>query len=709
MGSNYIAIKRISINGLRHSQVVVEGRFLSEENQELVVYADGKRIKSSIRMIGKIGKFILSSPISSNMKKIEIKIKNKEQELLIGKIKNNWITKIKCRFYLINKKLLKPFRKIKNGILFLWREHHFLVPPTFWGKYLKVIGLKIKHVFVKETYYPFNRKDFNKWIKKHEKKPVYEELEYQPLISILIPVYNIGREYLKDCLDSILNQKYENFEVCLADDCSTLKETKDTLKEYQEKDKRIKVVYRTENGHISRTTNSALEIAKGEFIGLMDDDDILTEDCLYEMVKALNENKDLDFIYSDEDKIDMEGYRCEPHFKSDFAPDSILGGNYICHFEIIRTSLMKKIKGFRPEYVGAQDFDLFLRIIDETTPDKIHHIPKILYHWRKVPGSTADTIENKEYAIEAGRKAVEDAMKRRGLDAEVIVPIESTHYIVEYKLKKEPKVSIIIPTKDLKNMLERCLISIYEETDYSNYEVIVVDNNSELEETKELLKEYEKKKNFKVLKYEKEFNFSAINNFAVENASGEYIVLLNNDTEIISRNWLKSMVGYAMQKHIGAVGVKLLYPNDTIQHGGIILGIDGVARHAFLNYEADTYGFYGRMVVPYNYSAVTAACLMVKKEKFLEVGGLEEELKVAYNDLDFNLKLRQKGYYNVFLPQVELYHYESKSRGLDTTTEKYKQYQKEKDYILKKWKNELENDPFYNPNFSKKDCFMLDK
>ena len=709
MKQDYIKIKRISINGLRHSQVNLEGRFYSHEKQELIVYADGEKIKSNIKMIGKIGKFVLSAPITKKMKKIEIKIKIDSKEELICSIKNSLFTKLVCRFYLINKKLLKPFIKIKNGILFLWREHHFLVPPTFWGKYLKVLGLKIKHIFVKETYNPFNRKQYNKWIKKHEKKPVYEELEYKPLISILIPVYNIGRDYLKDCLDSILNQKYENFEVCLADDCSTLQETKDTLEEYKKKDDRIKVVYRTENGHISRTTNSALEIAKGEFVGLMDDDDILTEDCLYEMVKALNENKELDFIYSDEDKIDMDGYRCEPHFKSDFAPDSILGGNYICHFEIIRTSLMRKIKGFRHEYVGAQDFDLFLRIIDETTKDKIHHIPRILYHWRKVPGSTADTIENKEYAIEAGRKAVMDTMKRRGIDADVIVPIESTHYIVEYKYKKEPKVSIIIPTKDLPNMLSRCLESIYKETDYENYEVIVVDNGSVLEETKELFKKYQEKKNFKVLPYDKEFNFSLINNFAVEKASGEYIVLLNNDTEIISKNWLKSMVGYAMQDHIGAVGVKLLYPSDTIQHGGIILGIDGVARHAFLNNDADTYGFYGRMLVPYDYSCVTAACLMVKKEKYLEVGGLEEELKVAYNDLDFNLKLRQKGYYNVFLPQVELYHFESKSRGLDTTTEKYKQYLKEKEYILNKWSKEIENDPFYNPNFSKKDCFTLDK
>ena len=706
----YVKVKTKNINGLRHSQLVIEGRFfLPEKYNELEVYADDKLLKTKVRKIGANGRFVLSAPLAKSNKKIKMYLIVDKDKVLITSINNNLFVRIRSRFRLINKKLMKPFKKIKNGIAFLWREHHFLVPPTFWGKYFKVFCLKIKHIFVKDTYYPFNIKQYNKWIKKHEQKTEYKELKYQPLISILIPVYNIEREYLSECLDSILNQKYQNFEVCLADDCSTKEETKQTLKEYEEKDKRIKVVYRTENGHISRTTNSALEIAKGEFIGLMDDDDVLTENCLYEMVAALNENKKLDFIYSDEDKLDMKGRRCEPHFKPDYSPDSILGGNYFCHFEIIRASILRKIGGFRHEYVGAQDFDLFLRIIDETTPDKIKHIPKILYHWRKVPGSTADTIESKEYAILAGKKAVEETMKRRKLDAEVIVPIESTHYIVEYKYKKEPKVSIIIPTKDLASMLDRCLESIYKKTKYKNYEVIVVDNGSVEEKTKKLFEKYSKKDNFKVIEYNKEFNFAAINNYAVKESTGEYILFLNNDTEVITDGWIQKMVGYAMQNHIACVGAKLLYPNDDIQHGGVILGVGGIARHAFLNYEGDTYGFYGRMIVPYDYSAVTAACLMVSKKKFNEVNGFTEELKVAYNDIDLNLKLRQKGYYNVLLPQIELYHYESKSRGLDTTTEKYKQYLKEKEYMENHWKNELENDPFYNPNFSKKDCFMLDK
>ena len=704
--SDYIKIKNISINGLNHSQLLLEGLFLTDKEFIFNVYADGEKIKSNIRKQGKNGRFILKAFLKKEQKRIVIKVLDNDKEIELVKTKNTIVKRLFYRFKTI---IIKPFKKIGHGISFLWREHHFLVPPVLWGKYLKVFGNKIKHIFYKETYYPFNIKQYNKWIKKYEKEPVYEELKYKPLISILIPVYNIKREYLSDCLDSILAQKYENFEVCIADDCSTLQETKDTLEEYKKKDSRIKVVYRKKNGHISKTTNSALEIAKGEFIGLMDDDDIIEENCLYEMVKALNDNKELDFIYSDEDKIDMNGRRCEPHFKPDFSPDSILGANYICHFEIIRASIIKKIGGERTEFVGAQDFDLFLRIIDETTPEKIKHIPKILYHWRIVPGSTAETIDNKEYAINAGKKAVEETMKRRGIDAEVITPIESTHYIVNYKYKKEPKVSIIIPTKDLASMLDKCLTSIYEKTKYKNYEVIVVDNNSVEEETKELFKKYSKKANFKVIEYKDEFNFSKINNYAVKEVTGEYILLLNNDTEVITPTWINEMVGYAMQKHVACVGTKLIYDNDTIQHGGVILGIDGIARHAFLNFEADTYGFYGRMLVPWNYSAVTAACLMIEKKKFEEVNGFTEKLKVAYNDIDLNLKLRKKGYYNVLLPQVELYHYESRSRGLDTTTEKYKQYLKEKEYMEKHWKEELEKDPFYNPNFSKKDCFMLDR
>jgi len=706
---NYIKINTKEISGIVHPQLVIEGVF-KEKNLKLRVYVDGKEIKSKLTNINNRGKFALIAKLEKSDKKIVVVLDRKNNSYEIINMSNNIMRRLIFKFKKVCSKIAIPFKELAKAFRFLWREHHLLVPPVLWGKYFKRLIQKIKLAFNMEYYHPFKQKEYLKWIAENEEKPKYSSLKYKPLISILIPVYNIGREYLSDCLDSILNQKYKNFEVCLADDCSTLEETLQTLKEYEKKDKRIRVVYRKENGHISKATNSALEIAKGEFVALMDNDDVLTENALYEMVYALNKNKNLDLIYSDEDKMDMDGNRCEPHFKPDYSPDSLLGGNYICHFEILRKSIMDEIGGFRSEYVGAQDFDLFLRFVEKTTPDRICHIPKILYHWRKVPGSTADTIESKDYAIENGRKAVQDAMKRRKLDAKVIVPIKSTHYVVEYLYKKEPLVSIIIPTRDLAKTLDKCLCSIYSKTEYKNFEIIIVNNNSEEKETFDLFDKYKKEyKNFKVIDIDGEFNYSKINNIAVEKSKGEYLLFLNNDTEVCTPTWINSMVGYAMQKHIGAVGVKLLYPDDTIQHGGVVLGIDGTARHAFLHASSDSYGFYGRLLVPYNYSAVTAACMMVSRKKFNEVGKFNEELKVAFNDIDFNLKLLQKKYYNVFLPQVELYHHESKSRGLDSTTEKYQKFLQEKEYLQNHWKKELERDKFYNPNFSLKYDFMLDK
>lgn len=706
---NYIKIKTKEITGVVHPQLVVEGQF-KDKNLELRVYVDGNEIKSKLTNINNRGKFVLIAELEKNDKKVVVVLERGNDSYQIITINNNIMRRLVFKLKRVCSKVAIPFRELVKGVKFLWREHHLLVPPILWGKYFKRLVQKIKLAFHMEYYHPFKQREYLKWIVENEDETEYKTLKYQPLISILIPVYNIGREYLSDCLDSILNQKYQNFEVCLADDCSTSEETIETLKEYENKDKRIRVVYRKENGHISKATNSALEIAKGEFVALMDNDDVLTENALYEMVYALNQDKNLDLIYSDEDKMDMDGNRCEPHFKPDYSPDSLLGGNYICHFEILRKSIMDEIGGFRSEYVGAQDFDLFLRFVEKTTPDRICHIPKILYHWRKVPGSTADTIESKDYAIDNGRKAVEDAMKRRKLDAKVIVPIKSTHYIVEYLYKKEPLVSIIIPTKDLAKTLDKCLYSIYSKTEYKNFEVVIVNNNSEEKETFDLFDKYKKEhKNFKVIDVDGEFNYSKINNIAVEKSKGDYLLFLNNDTEVCTPTWINSMVGYAMQKHIGAVGVKLLYPDDTIQHGGVVLGIDGTARHAFLHVPGDSYGFYGRLLVPYNYSAVTAACMMISRKKFNEVGKFNEELKVAFNDIDLNLKLLQKKYYNVFLPQVELYHHESKSRGLDSTTEKYQKFLQEKEYLQTHWKKELERDKFYNPNFSLKYDFMLDK
>ena len=537
--------------------------------------------------------------------------------------------------------------------------------------------------------------------------------EYNPLISICIPVYNVERKYLSECIDSILNQTYENFEICLSNDCSTLLETIDTLNEYEQKDKRIKVYHRKENGHISRATNDALNMATGEFIGLMDNDDILARNALAECVKVLNENKNLDFIYTDEDKMDMNGLRCDPHFKSDYAPDTLLGSNYICHFEIIRKSLIDSIGGFRVGYEGAQDYDLFLRVLEQTTVEKVYHIPKILYHWRKIEGSTAATIDSKGYAVERGRMAVEDALKRRNINGTVSIHPKVPYYLVSYGYSKEPLVSIIIPTRDYADITENCLKSIFEKTTYQNFEVIIMNNNSEKKETFELFNKYKQKySNFRVIDANYEFNYSKINNQGVREAKGEYLVLLNNDTEIITPNWLEIMVGYAMQPHIGAVGAKLLYPDNTVQHAGIILGIGGIAQHCFIENPREDVGFYGRLSVPFNYSAVTAACLMISKEKYNEVNGLEETLQVAFNDVDFNLKLIDKGYYNICLNHVELYHHESKSRGDDTIdmkSEKYRRFVSEHDYMKDKWGYLLYSDRFYNPNLSLKKAFVLDK
>ena len=487
-----------------------------------------------------------------------------------------------------------------------------------------------------------------------------------------------------------------------------MKELKETLEEYKNKDKRVKVKYRKTNGHISKTTNDALKMAKGEYIGLIDDDDLLDKDSLYEVVKVLNEDKNIDMIYTDEDKLDPNGNYCDPHFKPDYSPDTLLSLNYICHFTVIRKKIVEDVGGFEVGLEGSQDHDLFLKVVEKT--NNIYHIPKILYHWRMVEGSTSMTISNKSYATDKGKIAIENALKRRNIKGHVIKDDVSTYYRVVYDYDKEPLISIIIPTRDYVDILKKCIDSIYEKTTYKNFEIIVANNDSKEKETLDFFKEYKKKhKNFKVVDCIMEFNYSKINNIAVNKSKGEYIVLLNNDTEIISEDWLSIMVGYAMQDHIGAVGPKLLYPDYTVQHAGVILGLGGVASHAYIGASRDDLGMYGRLRVPYDYSADTAACLMVKKSKYLEVGSLEEDLKVAYNDIDFNIKLLKKGYYNVFLPQVELLHYESKSRGLDTTSEKYKRFLVESKYMYDKWNDELNNDRFYNPNFSKKGWFMLDK
>ena len=596
---------------------------------------------------------------------------------------------------------------IGRGTKSLWLKYHFLVPPRLWKKYIKLLWGIITEGEGVPFWNPANIEEYNTWIIANEKvtKPV--ELKWNPLISVLVPVYNVKGEYLKECIESVLKQSYANFEICIVDDASSNDDTLEVLKEFENNPK-VRIKHRKENGHISRASNDALEMAQGEYVALLDNDDLLASDALYEVAKVLNENKKLDFVYSDEDKINLKGRRCDPHFKPDYSPDTLLSLNYICHLAVMRTSLVRKVGGFAVGLEGAQDYDLFLKIVEKT--NNIYHIHKILYHWRMIPGSTSLKLDNKDYAGDNGKKAIELALKRRKLNAYVEKDSKSTYYRVIYDFKKEPMVSILVPTKDHADITEKCLKTVYEKTLYKNFEVILIDNGSVKKETLDLFKKYKKEHdNFRVLKEDIEFNYSRLNNLAAKKAKGEYLVLLNNDTEIITEGWLKIMVGYASRPYVGAVGAKLFYPDDTVQHAGVILGLGGVASHAYIGASRDDLGMCGRLRVPYDYSAVTAACLCVSKKKFDEVGGLEEDLKVAYNDMDFNLKLLEKGYYNVFLPMIELYHYESKSRGLDTTSDKYKRFMEESDYMWKKWGRMLKNDRFYNKNFTKRAWFMLDK
>ena len=598
------------------------------------------------------------------------------------------------------------FRGLKNA----WTKYHFLIPPRLWKSYFKFLWSIVRGREAKDFWSPYDKEGYNAWLKLNEKPTKIEMLKYNPLISVLIPVYNVEEKYLRECIESVLKQSYGNFEICVVDDASTNKETLATLKRY-EKNEKVRIKYRKENGHISRASNDAIEMAQGEYIALLDNDDLLAKDALYEVVKVLNENKKIDFIYSDEDKLDMDGRRCWPNFKPDFSPDTFLSMNYICHLSVIRTSLARKVGGFTVGLEGAQDFDFFLRVSENT--NRIYHIPKVLYHWRMIPGSTAVDMGNKDYAADNGWKSVELALKRRGLNGRVEKDSVTQCYQVFYDFKKEPLVSILIPTRDHVKETELCLKTLFEKTTYKNFEVILIDNGSKEKSTLELFDKYkEKYKNFRVLREDIEFNYSRLNNLAAKEAKGEYLVLLNNDTEIITPDWLGILVGYAALPHVGAVGAKLLYPDNTIQHAGVLLALGApgsVAVHALLGAAGDDPGNCGRLRVPYNYSAVTGACLCVSKKKFEEVGGLEEDLKVAYNDIDFCLKLLKKGYYNVVAPMAKLYHYESKSRGSDMATEKYNRLMKESEYMWNKWEEVMKDDRFYNKNFSKTLWFALDK
>lgn len=535
-----------------------------------------------------------------------------------------------------------------------------------------------------------------------QKEDYDQEFSYCPLISVLVPVYNVADEYLVACIESVRNQIYPNWELCMADDCSTQGSVRTILKRY-ENDKRIKICYRTENGHISKCTNSALEMASGEFVGFLDCDDTLSKNALFEVVKVLNENNQLDFIYSDEDKIFADGEgRHNPHFKPDWSPDTLMSFMYTSHFSVYRTSITKKIGGLRSECDGAQDYDFTLRFTEQIPAKHIFHIQKVLYHWREIDGSTSGSLEAKPYVIEAQRRAKKDALNRRGLQGVLTQEMNQIH--VTYVPQGNPKVSIIIPSKDNYEILKRAVDSLVSITAYENYEVILVDNGSADECRKKynaLMQEYQTanpQMKF-IYHYEKmQFNFSHMCNLGVSLASGDIYLFLNDDIEVLHPNWLSVMAGQAQVPHSGAVGAKLYYPDSKkIQHAGIIQIKNGPS-HAFCGFEDKELFYFGRNCLNFNYCAVTGACLAVSADKFREVGGFEENLPVAYNDVDLCFKLYEAGYYNVMRTDAVLYHHESVSRGYDyLDKQKMERLERERTKLYERHPKLAEKDPFYHP------------
>jgi glycosyltransferase involved in cell wall biosynthesis len=528
------------------------------------------------------------------------------------------------------------------------------------------------------------------------------QLSVKPKISIILPVYNPPIEYLKKAVESVLDQLYENWELCISDDNSHDPQIKRLLTVYAARDNRIKVIFRERNGHISANSNSALSLATGDFVALLDHDDLLTPNSLFEVAKYINEHPGVQFLYSDEDKIDDNGTLSSPYFKPDWSPDKLLANNYITHLAVIDRSLIEKVHGFREGFEGSQDYDLFLRIVEHT--DKIGHIPKVLYHWRIHQASVASEGDfAKPYAYIAGKKALEEALIRRKTPGTIQYSRLRGTYQVVYEVKAYEKVSIIIPTKDQVLLMKNTIDSIIELTDYPDYEIIVLNNNSSTKEFFDLMKEYTVKYGdiFRCIDATFPFNFAKLMNVGVSVSNGAYVLMLNNDVEILQKDWITRMVSFAQQKRIGVVGVRLLYPDDHIQHAGTIVGLGGVAGHLLVGVHKDNPGYYGCLHLTSNYAAVTAACMMCRKETYEELDGMDELLEVEYNDVDFCLKFTDAGYYNVFMPDVTLYHYESVSRGHPHQTKaSYERHVREVAYFKKKWEKYICNDPYYNPNLS---------
>lgn len=533
--------------------------------------------------------------------------------------------------------------------------------------------------------------NYNIWISKNENLSketalsIIDNFTYKPLISIIIPVYNANVEYLKQAIYSVKNQYYKNWEICIADDCSTSNELKSYLEKI-EQEENIKIKFRDGNGHISACSNTALKLANGEFIALLDQDDLLSKNALLEIVKKLNKNKSYDLIFSNEDKIDENNRRFNPYFKKGWNYHLLLSQNYVSHLGVYRKTIIDKIDGFRLGYEGSQDYDLLLRFLENTNENNIAYINEVLYHWRAIEGSTALNVGEKSYAVNAGIKSLQDHLDRTGQAAEAIPSVLPQFYRVKRKLTTEPLVSIIIPTRNYVSDLIVAVNSVLHKNKYQNFEIIIVDNDSDDSEALEYFNKISENEKVNVLHFSGEFNFSAINNYAVKESKGELILFLNNDIEAINDIWLEELVSQILLDEVAITGAKLLYPDDTIQHAGVEIGLGGVAGHIYNGSHKDAPGDFGKTQLIQNYDAVTAACLLIKKKDFNTVGGFDEKnLKVAFNDVDLCLKIRGKNKKIVYCPDAVLYHYESKSRGNDMDKDKIERFNSEIEYMISHW------------------------
>ena len=519
----------------------------------------------------------------------------------------------------------------------------------------------------------------------------------RPLISIIMPVFNPPEKYLRAAIESVRQQIYPHWELCIADGNSSSREHREMLAEYAANDARIKIVYRLDNGAISHASNLALELATGEFVGFLDHDDVLAPEALYEVAKIVNQQADADMVYSDEDEIHDDGHRSDPFFKPDWCPDSFLSRMYTRHFGVYRRALVEDVGRLRPEFEGSQDYDLVLRLTERTT--RIHHIPKVLYH-RRIRSAAMPTDESsKPYLTIEAERALNEALVRRNEPGVVNASADRPGtYIVRYQIKSPGLVSLIIPTRDHGEDVDRCLTTLFETTTYTNFEIVLLDNGSTDPESLAVFERWARKdRRIRIVRYDVPFNFSQINNYAVAQSNGQYLLFLNNDTEIITPDWIEAMVEQAQRPTIGAVGALLLYPDGSVQHAGVVIGLGGVAGHSHKHYPGEDSGYFSALKAVTNYSAVTGACLMVRRDVFEKVGGFDDKLAVAFNDVDFCLKLRQAGYHNVYLPHVKLYHHESKSRGYETTPERQARFEREIHTIKDRWRPDVNPDPCYSP------------